>query len=299
MVQKTLNYFRVPKKLFWGLIFLVIIILLFKVFEEKSLEVDVGAVKMQNFQTFIIDEGMTHYKNRRIITAPADGINPALELEIGDKVKKNQILYHFIWDKNIPIVSPLDGVILKIFERDRRAVVRGTPLIEVGDPKSLEIVAPLLSEEVVTVKSGQRAIISKWGGTEFLEAKVDRVNPTAFEVISALGVKEQRVNVYLTLDLKDNLLRLGDGFRLEVKIIKKERQNILTVPIGSLFRKQDKTALFIIDMKSRARLRFVEIGERNQDVAEVLSDLEEGVKVILYPSSQIIDGANIKIRKEY
>jgi HlyD family secretion protein len=304
MVQKTLDYFRVPKKLFWGLIVFFLSAVLYNALKTKSLDVDAGLVKKQDFQSYIIDEGVSHYKNRRTLTAPADGINPALDIEAGDPVKKNQVLYHFIWDKNIPIISPLDGVILKVFEKDRRSVIRGTPLLEVADPQSLEILLPLLSEEVVSIKVGQPAMITKWGGPETLMAKVIRVSPSAHEEVSALGVKEQRVDVYLKLVENTQLdpnkkLLLGDGFRLEVKIIKDEKKAVTTVPIGALFRKENETALYLIDNKSKASLKIVQIGDRNQEIAEIKTQLDEGQKVILYPSSQIKDGSSVKIRKEY
>lgn len=298
MVQKTLNYFRVPKKLFWGLLGGLTVLALFFTMRPKSLLVDTDVIKKDDFQTYIIDEGTTRYKNRRVLTAPADGITPALDLDEGMKVKKNQTLFHFIWDKNIPIQSPLDGVILKIFEKDRRSVTRGTPLIEVGDPKSIEILSPLLSEEVVSIKLGQKALITKWGGPEILKAQVTRISPAAHEEVSALGVKEQRVDVFLELEDEEvNKYLLGDGFRLEVKIIKQSKTSALLVPIGALFRKNNETAIFLVDENSRAKEQIITVGERNQEFAEVLTPVQEGQRVILYPSSQIKEGIRINIRK--
>lgn len=298
MVEKTLNYFRVPKKLFWSLLGVLTILALFFTMRPKSLIVDTDVIKKADFQTYIVDEGITRYKNRRVLMAPADGITPTLDLEEGVKVQKNQTLFHFIWDKNIPIQSPLDGVILKIFEKDRRAVTRGTPLLEVGDPKSMEILSPLLSEEVVSIKAGQKAVITKWGGPETLKARVTRISPAAHEEVSALGVKEQRVDVFLELESTEiDKFLLGDGFRLEVKIIKQSKQSALLVPIGALFRKNNETAIFLVDEDSKIKEQVIAVGERNQEYAEVLSPLQAGQRVVLYPSSQIKEGIRVNIRK--
>lgn len=298
MLQKSLDYFRVPKKLFWILFTLIFIFLIFYYTRPSPLIVDSDTVKKTLFQSYLVDEGTSHYKERRILTAPADGVTPTLSLDEGEDVKKNQILFYFIWDKNIPIVSPFNGVILKVFEKDQRSVPRGTPLLEIGDPNSLEIKAAILSEQIIGVKIGQKAIITKWGGPQELSAKVTRIDPAAHEEISALGVKEQRVHIYLELTSDRKIWRqLGDGFRLEVKIIKDEKPNATLVPIGSLFRKDDQTVLYLIDEKSKARLIAVDVIDRNQEYAEIKNPLPEGQKVIIYPSSKIKDGSSVKERQ--
>ena len=54
------------------------------------------------------------------------------------------------------------------------------PLIEIGDPRRLEIVADLLSTDAVRVKVGARVIIEEWDGDKTLDAKVRRIDPSGF-----------------------------------------------------------------------------------------------------------------------
>jgi len=86
-------------------------------------------------------------------------------------------------------------------EESERTVAFGTPLLELGDPSSLEIVVDVLTSDAVKVKPGARVLIDDWGGDEELGAHVRLVEPSAFTKVSALGVEEQRVNVIADFDV--------------------------------------------------------------------------------------------------
>jgi HlyD family secretion protein len=71
--------------------------------------------------------------------------------------------------------------------------------------------------------------------------------------------------------------------------------NALTVPVGALFRSGDKWAVFVM-RNGRARSTPVEIGHRNNRMAEVVSGLVAGDRVVLHPSDRVTDGARIAER---
>jgi HlyD family secretion protein len=66
------------------------------------------------------------------------------------------------------------------------------------------------------------------------------------------GVEEQRVNVIA--DFVDPPGQLGDGYRVEAKIVVWSRDNILKVPVSALFRYGESWAVFVIE-DGRARRR--------------------------------------------
>ena len=96
----------------------------------------------------------------------------------------------------------------------------------------------LLSTDAVKVKpgaDGRRSIDGAATGT--LAGRVQRVEPAGFMKISALGVEEQRVNVVIDfVDPRERRASLGDGFRVEVRIVVWEKADAITVPTSSLFR---------------------------------------------------------------
>jgi HlyD family secretion protein len=196
----------------------------------------------------------------------------------------------------ISLRSPVNGVVLRRLRESEAVVPAGEPLLEVGQPNDLEIVADYLSADAVKIRPGDRALIEEWGGNKPLWGRVRRVEPSGFMKISALGVEEQRVNVVVDfVNPPDERLGLADGFRVELKVVLWEGQDVLQVPTGSLFRASEEWAVFAVEA-GRIKLRKVEIGRRSGLVAEVVSGLEEGDQVVLHPGDSIVDGLRVEQR---
>lgn len=198
----------------------------------------------------------------------------------------------------IPLYSPVNGVVLRRLQESAAVVPAGTPLLEVGDIRDLEIVSDLLSSAAVRVRPGQPVLIEQWGGDRPLKGRVRRVEPSGFTKISALGVEEQRVNTIVDFDdPAEERPAIGDGYRVEVRIIVSARENVLKVPVSSLVRHGADWAVYAVD-NERAVRRAVEIGERNGLEAEVTSGLSGDERIIVYPSDAIADGVKVTARQE-
>ena len=196
----------------------------------------------------------------------------------------------------ITIRSPVDGTVLKRVRESEAVVPAGEPLLEVADPADLEIVSDLLSTDAVKVRRGQKVLVEQWGGDRPLHGVVRRVEPSGFMKVSALGVEEQRVNVVIDFeDARQAWEALGDGYRVEVRIVTWEEADVLSVPTSSLFRRGEGWAVFAVE-EGRAVLREIEIGMRNGLAAQVLGGLDGGARVIVHPSDAIADGVRVEER---
>ncbi len=196
----------------------------------------------------------------------------------------------------IPLRSPVDGQVLRLLQQSESVVPASTPLVEVGDPRNLEIAVDLLSTDAVRVVPGQRVIIEGWGGDEPLEGRVRLVEPFGFTKISALGIEEQRVNVIIDLvSPREQWTRLAHGFQVDVRIVLSQRENVLKVPLTALFRDGSRWAVFVAD-GGRAALRPVTLGQRNGIDAEIVSGLTAGEQVVLHPSDRVGNGVRITAR---
>lgn len=192
--------------------------------------------------------------------------------------------------------APRAGAVLKVFEESARAVSAGTPLMDIGDPTALEIVADLLSTDAVQVSPGSRVILDRWGRGEPLEGRVRLVEPSSFTKVSALGVEEQRVNVII--DFAGDAARvahLGDGFAVDVRVVVWETQSALKVPVGSLFRRADGWSVYMV-VGGRAMIQDVGIGRQNDTDAVVTAGLAEGDVVIVHPSERVADRTRVTVR---
>jgi HlyD family secretion protein len=197
-------------------------------------------------------------------------------------------------DITLPVPSPAAGQVLKVMEKSEHIVMAGTPLLVVGDPAKIEVVIDLLTTEAVKVKPGQTVFLDKWGGDPPLQARVRLVEPWGFTKISALGVEEKRVNAIA--DFVDPPQSLGDGFRVEARIVLWQGEQVLKIPANALFRVGRNWAVFVHE-KDRAKRREVEVGRQGAFETEVVKGLQEGEEIILHPSNQIKDGLRIVRRK--
>lgn len=197
----------------------------------------------------------------------------------------------------LEIHAPTSGQVLRVHQESETVVQAGAPILDLGDPYGLEIVAEMLSEDAVRIEPGARVEIAEWDGTDrMLRGRVRLVEPLGFEEVSALGVREQRVNVIIDLmDPEEDWRGLGHGFRVEAAIVLWEAEAVLRVPVSSLFRQDGAWHCFVAE-QGRARLRQVEIGHLNDQYAEILNGLSRGEAVVLYASDSVSDGARLTPR---
>jgi HlyD family secretion protein len=226
----------------------------------------------------------------------------------------------------VTVVAPVDGVVLRRLRQSESIVPSGDPLLEIGDPAQIEIVADFLSADAVRIPRGGSVIVDGWGGEHPLYGRVRRVEPSGFTKVSALGVEEQRVYVIIDLDQvgsgaarsagsgstplsdEDNgtganalaappVAELGDGYRVQVRVVVWEAEDVLKAPIGSLFRRGDGWAVFVLD-EGVARLRPITIGQRNDEFAQVLDGLSAGDRVVMHPPDTLTDGTRATPRDQ-
>ena len=194
----------------------------------------------------------------------------------------------------VDLLAPVSGRVLRVLTESEQVVQPGTPILELGDPGNLEIVVDLLSRDAVRVSEGAAATVSGWGGAP-IAARVERVEPSAVTRVSALGIEEQRVTVILALDGPPEDWRgLGHGFRVIARIDIWQGDDVLTIPVGALFRDGQDWATYVL-REGRAAVQKLDLGERNEELAQVLDGLQAGDQVIQHPSDQVYDGIRVLV----
>lgn len=194
-------------------------------------------------------------------------------------------------DLPVAVASPVAGRILRLVEWSERVMAAGAPIVEIGYSPKLEVVADFLTRDAVKINPGMNAIIDDWGGDRPLAARVRMVEPGAFTKISALGVEEQRANV--VLDFLDGSDKLEDAYRVEVRVVTWEGQNVLKIPSSAAFRSGTDWAVFKLE-KGVARKAVVQLGHRGAFEIEVLEGLRAGDTVITHPSADIKEGVRVR-----
>lgn len=194
-------------------------------------------------------------------------------------------------DGVLSLRAPISGVVLRRFREHAGPVAAGTPLLELGDPADLEIEAEFLSQEAATVTAGAQAQIEAWGGSP-IAATVRRVEPLGELKVSALGVEERRVRILL--DPAEIPAGLGHGYQVDVRIEIEARAAALTLPLEALVRRGEGWQVWAV-IAGRARARAVEVGLSDGRRREIISGVEEGETVLLYPPNDLAEGEAVEV----
>lgn len=197
---------------------------------------------------------------------------------------------------NFIIRAPIDGRVLRVFQESSAVVNSGTSLLELGDPTDLEVEIDVLSRDAVKIEAGATVLLEHWGGDKTLQGRVRLVEPSAFTKISTLGVEEQRVNAIVDLvDPPQDRTALGDGFRVEARIIVDEATEVLKIPTSALFRVGEKWAAFRV-VDGVAHETIVTLGMQNGLEAEVVDGLSASDRVVVHPGDDVAEGVAVTAR---
>ena len=272
-------------------------------------EADFAAVELKRLQGLYAQKAVSDEALEKAETlarkARAAAQSSAFEVEVARhelEAARTALKYSLAGGENtsagqtLAIRAPVDGVLLALHHESEGVINAGQALLEMGDPRSLEVVVELLSADAVRVQAGMRVLLERWGGENTLEAEVKTVEPLGRTKLSALGVEEQRVNVIVSLNSQpQQWQRLGDGYRVEARFILWESDKVLQVPASALFRVQDEWAVFVVE-HGKARHRIVKTGRRNGLAVQVLEGLNEGETIILHPDDAVDDGVAVRAR---
>jgi len=195
----------------------------------------------------------------------------------------------------VDVISPSVGRVLRVPQQSEAVIIAGTPILDIGDPSHIEVVAEFLSQDAVRMKPGATARIENWGGSP-LPAVVDRIEPVARTKVSALGVEEQRTNVILQFTPEAVDHPQAHDFRVDVRVVVGEARNAVRAPLGALFRRGEGWAVYkVVDGKAVATE--VQVAEADGRFRVISAGLAEGDQVIVFPSAAIKDGVDIKARQ--
>jgi len=199
--------------------------------------------------------------------------------------------------RHIDVLSPISGQVLRVHQKSAAVVAPSTPLLEVGDTSKLEVVVDLLTTDAVQVTPGTPVTLRGWGGAKPIGGRVRRIEPSAFQRLSALGVEEQRVNVVVALtEPRERWAMLGDGYRVEARLVSWRADSVLKAPHGAVFRRGAGWAAYRID-GGRARLVPVEVGHWGETEVELTSGLDAGAELAVYPGDRVKDGVRVEARE--
>ena len=191
--------------------------------------------------------------------------------------------------------APFDGVIAEQTGEVGEWVTPSPPMltapaiVDVMDPASIYISAPMDEVDSSKISVGQRASITvdSRPGVSF-EGHVVRVAPYV------LDYEAQNRTVEIEVEFDDELLgsEFLPGTSADVEVVQEMRKRVLRIPTTALL----EGVRVLVPSDGILEERLVESGLRNWNYAEVIKGLKEGdLVVVTLDRAEVVPGARVKI----
>ncbi len=189
--------------------------------------------------------------------------------------------------KEIPLLSPVDGVVLKVFRHNGDVVQKGEPVVRMADLKHLDVYADLPVQYLSLVR-------------KLKTLKMRFINyphaPMALPVSAFAGkVDETRQTLGVRLSLPNPDEQFRPGMRTVLWFPGVQHKNTCIVPRSAVLEQEGVFSVFVVE-NGKAVKRKVTVGIRQNNRFEILSGLKAGEKVVTDKANSLTDGMEVVIR---
>jgi RND family efflux transporter MFP subunit len=186
--------------------------------------------------------------------------------------------------------ATFDGIVAKRLHNPGDVVeaTSGDPVMRIIDPRRLEVVAAVPLADSPRIEVGANAVLSPPSPTApDLRLKVIS-RPAAVETGTAT------IPVRLEFSGPANF---AAGTPLQVDIDAEQHHDVVLVPVVSIVREGEETAVFVAS-GGKAQRRHVQIGISDGTNVEIVSGVKAGEMVIVDGQAGLPDGASITLERE-
>ncbi|HEY9162078.1 MAG TPA: efflux RND transporter periplasmic adaptor subunit [Desulfomonilia bacterium] len=175
-----------------------------------------------------------------------------------------------IYSRNIKIMSPVTGYIVKKFINKGDSVSEGNKLITIADLSTVMFVGEVADADMPLIKKDEEAEI-------LIDAYPNRIFKTKTETVIPSGVIGKLSKVNMRISNSDNGLRPGMQGSAEIKIDMGTR---LAVPLESIIDKDGRKVVFVETGGGKFEARTITTGISFGSQVEVTGGLKEGELVV-------------------
>ncbi len=224
-----------------------------------------------------IGDGLSTFYSGQIMQLQAE-----LEL-IEDEIEKC-VLY-----------AQMSGIVTELDLEVGQAVEAMTPAMKIIDTDRIEIESMVLSEDAIGLTVGDAAsiVLQRKGVEQLVDGHISKIDPSAIETVSALGLKERRVCVTV-LPENTETLKVIAGADVDVSFMLYRSENALSVPKSAVFPIESGDGLWLVK-DGKIVLQPIETGYEAARFIEVISGLEPGAHILKnFDADGIEEGVRVK-----
>lgn len=188
--------------------------------------------------------------------------------------------------------SPIEGVVTKLSANLGASVDGTAALVEVADPKFVDIVLGVSAAEAAKLTKGAAVSLSA-GAADGGDSLGTGIVST---IAAAIDSGTRTVAVRVTASKTSRALRIGES--VSGRIALEQHGDALLVPSAAVVPDGDEFRVYVVDSASVARARTVEVGARRDGRIEITAGLKPGERIVIDGAYQVDDGVHIVAKQK-
>lgn len=189
------------------------------------------------------------------------------------------------------VVAPTSGVIDRVIQKEGEMGAPGMPIVQLVNPKSLEIKADVSEAYAATVKKGDVVELSFPNFNKELKAPIDRVS-------SAINPGNRTFNVQVNLNNPDEYIKPNALAVLRITDYKTDEA--LVVPSRIVHKDMRGEYVYVVadqDGKQVSNKTYIKTGQSSSGVTEIVEGLKAGDKVIVQGYTSVANGDEVLVKQ--
>jgi multidrug efflux pump subunit AcrA (membrane-fusion protein) len=184
-----------------------------------------------------------------------------------------------------PVVSPITGIVGKVYVEVGQAVAPTLPIATVSSYSSkVKVKASISDHDLGFVKIKAKAAVSVSAYPDIIfEGSVTQFSPV-------LDPMTRAATVEVTVPNRNK--KLLPGMACSVSLILEQKQDVISIPQAALF--TDGFSRVVVIDGNKVHFKDIEIGLIGDEWVEVISGLNEGDKVVTIGKERVQEGEEVK-----
>ncbi len=189
--------------------------------------------------------------------------------------------------KEMPLYSPIDGVVLEVNRHTGDVVQRGESIVHIGQLNVLDVYGNIPLRYLSDVNSRKSLSVS------FVDYKHD---PITLKIEAVGGEMDMGKNtVPVRLRLNNSRGEYKPGMIVKLNFPGKVHEDATVIPRSALLNEEGVFSVFVLKDENRVEKRVIKVGILHDDFVEVLDGLSIGEKVAVEKAYSLIDSMEVEV----
>jgi len=213
----------------------------------------------------------------------------------GDKVKKDDVVAYIDRDEvgfefePAPVTSPIEGTVGRVYLDKGSNVSQNVAIVKIVNMDVVKVRIDVVERDLPKVKVGQAAEIKVDAyPDEIFRGYVERVSPVV-DLASRTALVE--------IEISNPDHRLKPGMFARIKILIKEKENVLIISRDAIIREDSLNYVFIVKDDNKVHRQKIEVGLIENNKFEVINGLDEGELVVTMGNTRLREGDLVEVVK--